>query len=231
MYQQNRSVGLFTENNLVQKHYFYDSLTRFSILAFLKNISPEQFTDLELIAAFKKTGDVQHISTLYQRYMELVYGVCLKYFKDSERSKDAVMDIFEELYKKLDRYQIKHFKSWLHVLAKNHCLMQLRSPKTINNSEFNAERMQFEQETHLEDEHLIKEENYTKMEDCIGKLPEEQRKTIELFYLQSKCYNDIVLITGIEWNKIRSHIQNGRRNLKKCMEDVISELKNKRSQT
>jgi len=163
--------------------------------------------------------------------MELVYGVCLKYFKDSERSKDAVMDIFEELYKKIDRYEIENFKSWLHVLAKNHCLMQLRSPKNIKSTEFNPAIMQYGQEPHLEKEHLEKEENYIRMEHCINKLPEEQRLTIELFYLQHKCYNDIVLVTGYEWNKIRSHIQNGRRNLKKCMEDTINELRSKRSET
>ena len=199
-------------------------------MPFLKNISSEKFSDLELIAAFKKSSDIQYISILYQRYMELVYGVCIKYFKDSERSKDAVMDIFEELHKKLDRYEIENFKSWLHVLAKNHCLMQLRSPRNINSIEFKSEVMQFEQEPHLDDEHLEKEANYTRMEHCINKLPEEQKQTIELFYLQNKCYNEIVLITGIEWNKIRSHIQNGRRNLKKCMEDSINELKSKRSE-
>lgn len=200
-------------------------------MSFIKNISTEQFSDIELIAAFKKSGDIKQLSSLYLRYMELVYGVCLKYFKDSERSKDAVMDIFEELHKKIDRYHIENFKSWLHVLAKNHCLMQLRSPRNIKHTEFNAEVMQFEQEAHLEEEHLEKEENFVRMEQCINKLPQEQKQIIELFYLQSKCYNDIVLITGIEWNKIRSHIQNGRRNLKKCVEDAINELKSKRSET
>ncbi|HMG81415.1 MAG TPA: sigma-70 family RNA polymerase sigma factor [Ferruginibacter sp.] len=200
-------------------------------MPFLQTISPEQLSDPELIAAFKKNGDIKYVSSLYLRYTELVYGVCLKYFKDSERSKDAVMDIFEELYKKLDRYEIANFKSWLHVLAKNHCLMQLRSPKNITSTEFNVDIMQSEQETHLEEEHLEKEANYTRMEHCISKLPEEQRQTIELFYLQSKCYNDIVSLTGIEWNKIRSHIQNGRRNLKKCMEEAVNELKSKRSHT
>jgi len=200
-------------------------------LPFLKNILPEQLSDADLIAAFKESGNIEYVSNLYQRYMELVYGVCLKYFKDSEKSKDAVMDIFEELHKKLDRYEVANFKSWLHVLARNHCLMQLRSPRNIKSTEYNPTVMQFEPEAHQDDEHLEKEENYAKMEYCISKLPNEQKQTIELFYLQSKCYNEIVSITGYEWNKIRSHIQNGRRNLKKCMEDAVNELKNKRPQT
>ncbi|HTB99834.1 MAG TPA: sigma-70 family RNA polymerase sigma factor [Ferruginibacter sp.] len=200
-------------------------------MPFFKNISPEQPSDIELVTAFKKSSDIKYVSNLYQRYMELVYGVCLKYFKDSEQSKDAVMDIFEELCRKLNLYEVTNFKSWLHVLAKNYCLMQLRSPKNIKSIEFNPIFMQFEQESHLEEEHLEKEENYARMEYCINKLAEEQKQTIRLFYLQHKCYNDIVLVTGYEWSKIRSHIQNGRRNLKKCMEDAINELRSKRSET
>jgi RNA polymerase sigma factor (sigma-70 family) len=199
-------------------------------LSFIKNISPDQLTDLELVAAFKKDGDMKFLSTLYQRYMELVYGVCFKYFKDGERSKDAVMDIFEELNKKLKTYEIENFKSWLHVLSRNHCLMQLRSPRNLKSVEFNPGYMQTEMDPHPEEAHLAKEEEFEKMGHCIEKLPEAQKVTIQLFYLQDKCYNDIVSITGYEWSRIRSHIQNGRRNLKLCMEERINELKLKHRQ-
>jgi RNA polymerase sigma-70 factor (ECF subfamily) len=100
-------------------------------LTFLKNISTDQDTDRELIAAFKQTGELHYLSTVYQRYMDLVFGVCLKYFKDAERSKDAVMDIYEELCKKLKQHEVDNFKGWLHVLARNYCLMQLRSRKIM----------------------------------------------------------------------------------------------------
>jgi RNA polymerase sigma factor (sigma-70 family) len=199
-------------------------------LPFIKTISSDQFSDLELVAAFKKDGDMQHLSTLYQRYMELVYGVCLKYFKDNERCKDAVMDIFEELNKKLRVYEVSNFKSWLHVLTRNHCLMQLRSPRNLKNVAFNNEFMQSELVEHPEEEHLQKEEDFTKMDQCMEKLPDMQKQMIQLFYLQNKCYNEIVSVTGYEWSKIRSHIQNGRRNLKLCMEEKIHELRSKHRQ-
>lgn len=198
-------------------------------MSFLKNISTEKFTDLELVTAFKQSGNMQYLSSLYQRYMELVFGVCLKYFKDNERSKDAVMDIFEELNKKLTRYEVSNFKNWLHVLARNHCLMQLRSPHNVKSTEFNPDLMQSEDGMHLKDEYLEKEDTYAKMDHCIAKLPEEQKQTIELFYLKNKCYNEIVSITGYDWSKIRSFIQNGRRNLKLCMDEKLRELKSKRA--
>jgi RNA polymerase sigma factor (sigma-70 family) len=188
-------------------------------LAFIKNISSDQSPDKELLIAFKQSGNINLLSTLYQRYMDLVFGVCLKYFKDAERSKDAVMDIFDELNTKLRVHDVDNFKSWLHVLARNHCLMQLRSPRNIKTTEFNPVFMYSEQNTHLNGEALEKEENFKKLEQCMDSLPVEQKQAVQLFYLQSKCYNEIAAITGFDWNKVRSYIQNGKRNLKLCMEE------------
>ena len=188
-------------------------------MAFLKNISPDKSTDRELLAAFKTTGDINLLSTLYQRYMDLVFGVCLKYFKDSERCKDAVMDIFDELNTKLRVHEVDNFKGWLHVLIRNYCLMQLRSPRNIKTTEFNQGFMYSEQNTHLNGEALEKEENFKKLEQCMETLPEEQKQAVQLFYLESKCYNEIAAITGFDWNKVRSYIQNGKRNLKICIDD------------
>ena len=151
--------------------------------------------------------------------MDLVFGVCLKYFKDAERCKDAVMDIFEELNIKLKQYEVENFKGWLHVLARNYCLMQLRSPRNLKTMEFNPAFMQSEQNTHLNGEALEKEENYKKLEQCMEALPIEQKRTVELFYQENKCYNEIAAITGYDWSKVRSYIQNGKRNLKICMDD------------
>lgn len=186
-------------------------------MAFLKNISSSQLTDAELLAAYKQSSDLKLLGELFQRYMELVYGVCLKYLKHPENAQDSVIAIFEEITTKLHKHEVDNFKGWLYTLSKNHCLMRLRSEKKQTVVNFDVELMQSEENVHLNGE-LEKEENFRKMEYCLGQLQEEQKKVIELFYLQSKCYNEIVEATGLEWNKVRSYIQNGRRNLKICME-------------
>lgn len=185
---------------------------------FLKNISPDAGrSDRELLKEYKETGSLTVLATLYQRYMELVYGVCLKYFKEPERSKDAVMNIFEELTEKLLHHDVGNFKSWLYSVVRNHCLMELRTPKNLKVVEFETGYMQSGELLHLNDV-MSKEENLDKLEKCVEQLPEQQRKSIRLFYLQKKCYDEIVEITGYEWNKVKSYIQNARRNLKICME-------------
>ena len=192
-------------------------------MPFLKTISTAE-TDKELVAAFKESGDSNYLSKLYQRYMDLVFGVCLKYFKDAERCKDAVMDIYEELNTKLRQHEVDNFKGWLHVLARNYCLMQLRSPRNMKTTEFNANFMQLEENMHLNGEALEKESNFVKLEQCLDVLTEEQKQSVQLFYLENKCYNEIAAITGYDWNKVRSYIQNGRRNLKLCMDEKGLEL-------
>ena len=194
-------------------------------MTFIKNIylSPEarSLTDKELVALYKESGDMAVLGELYQRYMELVYGVCLKYYKDPETAKDSVMQIFEELVPKLKKHEVDNFRGWLHQVAKNHCLMQLRTPKNLKTVEFKTDVVQSEQDVHLNGV-LEKEENFKKLEYCLGTLSDEQRDTVKLFYLDGKCYNEIVEMTGLEWNQVRSLIQNGRRNLKNCMEKAES---------
>jgi RNA polymerase sigma factor (sigma-70 family) len=186
-------------------------------VAFLKKISHPALTDKELVTLYKQLGDMAALGGLYQRYMELVYGVCLKYFKEPETAKDSVIQIFEELVTKLKKHDVENFKGWLHQVAKNHCLMQLRTPKNLKTVEFKTEFVQSEENVHLNGV-LEKEENFQKLEYCLGTLTSDQQQAIRLFYLEGKCYNEIVEMTGQDWNQIRSFIQNGRRNLKICME-------------
>ena len=193
-------------------------------MSFLKNISSHSLTDAELILLYKQSGDLGVLSQLYQGYMDLVYGVCLKYFKEPERSKDAVMQIFEELIVKLKKHEIENFKSWLYQLAKNHCLMQLRTPRNLKTVEVPESLVQNEETTHLNGV-MEKEENLQRLEYCLTTLSEDQRRAIQLFYLEGKCYHEIVELMGQDWNQIRSFIQNGRRNLKMCMEKVSQESK------
>jgi RNA polymerase sigma-70 factor (ECF subfamily) len=186
-------------------------------VAFIKKISTNTLTDKELIALFKESEDMGALGELYQRYMELVYGVCLKYFKEPETAKDSVIHIFEELVTKLKKHEVDNVKGWLYQVAKNHCLMQLRTPKNLKIVEFKPEFVQNEENVHLNGV-LEKEENFQKLEYCLSTLTDDQQSAIRLFYLEGKCYNEIVEMTGQDWNFVRSCIQNGRRNLKICME-------------
>lgn len=173
--------------------------------------------DSELIQRYKESGELTILGELYNRYMTLVYGVCLKYLKDREESRDAVMQIFEKLITSLREHQVEHFKSWLYVTSRNHCLMQLRARKGKNFEEISVQLMESDASAHLEEEPEM-ESNLSKLEHCIEQLAAEQKHCVTLFYMQQKCYKEIVQLTGFDDNRVKSYIQNGKRNLKICME-------------
>ncbi|MBK0383083.1 sigma-70 family RNA polymerase sigma factor [Pedobacter sp. SD-b] len=186
-------------------------------MALIVEPAERSLNEENLIARYKKSGDLKLLGGLYQNYMPLVYGVCLKYFKDEERSKDAVMQIFEELIAKLKNHEVKNFKSWLYVLSRNFCLMDLRKTSKINKVEIDEEFMDSEVLLHHEDEN-DKEKRLILMEDCMETLNEEQKLSVKLFYLQQKCYTEVAHETGYDLKKVKSYIQNGKRNLRLCIE-------------
>lgn len=187
-------------------------------MRFIKNTAKiNEQDDSSLIVAYKKTGDLEVLGTLYNKYMHLVYGVCFNYFKDEELSKDAVMQIFEELVVKLKVHEVQNFKSWLHVLTRNYCLMALRKSAknpTVSLEDNFVENGDF---VHLDVEDA-KETQLSVMEKCMETLSDEQRISVDLFYLQEKCYKEVADITGYDMLKVKSYIQNGKRNLKICIE-------------
>jgi RNA polymerase sigma factor (sigma-70 family) len=187
-------------------------------LKFIKNSAKiNEKDDASLIAAYQKDGDLEVLGQLYNKYMHLVFGVCFNYFKDEELSKDAVMQIFEELVVKLKVHQVQNFKSWLHVLSRNHCLMALRKSAKNPTVAMEDNFMENDNFVHLDIDDT-KETQLTVMEKCMETLPEEQRKSVDLFYLQEKCYKEVADITGYDMLKVKSYIQNGKRNLKICIE-------------
>lgn len=187
-------------------------------MKFLKNTSDNSELDEQaMLLEYRNTGNLEILGKLYQRYMPLVFGLCLKYFKDEEQSKDAVMQIFEELIKKLKIHEVNNFKSWLYTLSRNHCLMSIRSSSKHEFVPIEENLMENEAFVHLDIDET-RESKLHVMEKCIEKLPSEQKDTISLFYLEQKCYKEVSDITGYDLNKVKSYIQNGKRNLKICIE-------------
>lgn len=175
-------------------------------------------SDEDLLLLYQTDHNLEWLSCLYLRYTSLVYGVCLKYLRDREAAKDAVMQIHEKLIRSLLRHQVTHFKSWLYVFAKNHCLMYLRAQKGKITEEIPLSLMENGLSQHPEEDSVL-ESDLEKLEKCIARLSGEQKQCVSMFYLEEQCYKDISTATGFELSRVKSYIQNGKRNLKLCMEN------------
>ena len=191
-------------------------------LIFLRKKETKE-SDGELLKRFRDEGDVAVLGLLYERYMHLVYGVCLKYLGEREAAKDEVMNIFEKLVRTVPGEEILNFRTWLYVVTKNHCLMLLRSRKSesvrmetmLSDPTFFMEK---EAELHpMENDEGI---DMKRLEECIGRLKEEQRSCIQLFYYEGCGYREIAEKLGLDEGKVKSYIQNGKRNLRICLEGL-----------
>lgn len=177
-------------------------------------------TDEELLLQFNRNGNLDTLGELYSRYMHLVYGVALKYLGNREDARDTVMQIFEKLISDLPGHEVRNFKSWLYVLTKNHCLMQIRSQKSADGRmegyKIEQEFMESDREMHPIDreDHSVEEA----LQRCIEQLKAEQKQCIELFYYQKLCYQEIAEKLEMTEKKVKSYLQNGKRNLKICLE-------------
>jgi len=182
--------------------------------------SASGMTDEALINKYLSTKDLEWLGQLYQRYTHLVYGVCLKYYKDREESKDAVMQIFEKLVVEIENHEVENFRSWLYVMTKHYCFRQLqnKSSQARKLEKYSGEQI-MESDTFLSPLDEPEEKNMNKaLQECLEKLKEKQRQSVELFYYKEKCYQEISEEMGIPLTKVKSYIQNGKRNLKICLE-------------
>lgn len=176
-----------------------------------------QHSDEALLSLFRETEKHDYFTALYSRYIPLIYGLCLNYLKTKEDAQDAVMELFADVQEKALRYEIKTFRTWIYSVTKNYCLNILRSKQEIIAVEINAHFMELVDFPVLFNE-SNKRENFRLLQHCLDQLPEPQQKSIQLFFMEDQSYADIAATTGYHLKSVKSYIQNGKRNLKICID-------------
>lgn len=177
-----------------------------------------KLTDEELLRQYKRSGQSEYFGELYNRYIPLLYGVCLKYLQDADKAQDAVMQLFENLLPKVSNYEIETFRTWIHSVVKNHCLQILRKENREIVVDFSVNIMESDDVLHLLNDEEDNDERKEALKHCLERLPEAQRTSIIHFFMDEMSYADIVDHTGYSLSHVKSYIQNGKRNLKICIE-------------
>lgn len=175
------------------------------------------YDDAGLLRLYRLSAKADYLVELYGRYVALVYGVALKYFKNVPDAQDAVMQIWEDLFDKVLRQDIQVFKSWLYMCVRNYCLMELRRRSGNKFVELDEKFMEFCDDFHL-DYAMETEEREHALQDCLNGLPEKQRLCVRYFFIEDLSYKEIESVSGFTLKMVKSFIQNGKRNLRLCME-------------
>jgi RNA polymerase sigma factor (sigma-70 family) len=187
-------------------------------------------SDQEVLARYRQGGDVAELGVLYERHLPEVFAVCRRYLAPpDEDAQDATMQLFEQLVTKLRTHAPDNFGAWLYTTARNFCLMELRARQRGTAS--GGPLVLFPEATDVENaaaRHLPDatseaetasqhEADLQALELALSQLPPEQRRCLELFYLEEKSYQEVVAATGLALNLVKSHLQNGRRMLKRTL--------------
>lgn len=186
----------------------------------------DHITDTELLELYYADHNQEWIGILLERYTLLLLGVCMKYLKDENEAKDCVQQIFLKVLTEVGKYRIDYFKSWLYMVAKNHCLMRLRDKGAKNVKELN-EHHAISTDTDKQ-ELIASEQTYDLLEEALNELSEEQRQCVILFYLKKNSYQQIHEKTGYSMMQVKSYIQNGKRNLKILLDKKMKERSQKK---
>ena len=178
----------------------------------------QHITDQELLEQFYADHNNEWLGILLQRYTLLLLGVSMKYLKNEEEAKDSVQQIFLKVIQELHKYKVEYFKSWLYMVAKNHCLMKLRDRQGKITAEIN-DRLTAKPEEETDQQKFVQDDHTLDlMESALKELNPEQKQCVTLFYLQKKSYQEISDSTGFSMLQVKSYIQNGKRNLKILIE-------------
>lgn len=184
-------------------------------MKFIKQLFGERRQESDLIEAYQESGDLGILARIYQPYMELLFAVCYQYFRTEEDARDGVMELFEKLSAELLVHRPVNFPAWLHRVARNYCLTKIRqnvAAGVVENLE-TIENMGVDEPVFS-----ISDAQIDRLRKCMQHLPAHQKESVELFYLKNMCYRKIALQTGFGLSKVKSYIQNGKRNLKICIE-------------
>lgn len=188
----------------------------------------QHITDQELLEQFYADHNNEWLGILLQRYTLLLLGVSMKYLKNEEEAKDSVQQIFLKVIQELHKYKVEYFKSWLYMVAKNHCLMKIRDRQGKITAEVNDRIAAKPEEETDKDSLLQNEQALTHMESSLKELNPEQQQCVTLFYLEKKSYQEVSEETGFSMLQVKSYIQNGKRNLKILIEKKLKEGMNRK---
>ncbi len=192
-----------------------------------KNIKTlSRLSDESLLHKFQQTGNTLYFEELYQRFSHLVYGVGLKYLQSAADSADMTNQLFEKWLQNPPAAPVQSVKNWVYRAAVNACHSRKRESQSEAKKQFEWSAFEKSGQTFMENEgflRLIKRrENETdleeKLEKAIIQLPEVQQRCIRLFFFEKKSYKKIASITGYPELKVKSYLQNGKRNLKIWLE-------------
>lgn len=172
-----------------------------------------RYTDQELLRKYAEEDDLQYLGAALERYTRLLLGVALKYVQDIHTAQDLVQQVFLKALEKLPKKEL-NFGGWLYTVMRNECFDYLKKKETTTYAELKDLSDGADGESEAQHKHWERALKEERLLATLQDLKEDQRRALDFFYLQNKSYQEIAEICGWSLGDVKTHIQNGKRNLK-----------------
>ena len=178
------------------------------------NQPPRQPDDVALLRLVQR-GDDSAMGALYDRYGKVVYSVALRVLQDPASAEDVLQEIFLQIWRNPDSFIATRgtLGGWLAVVSRNRSIDALRRRKPSEQ----VDDMQLPSGYDLGEE-AIRSGMMDKARVIIGKLPHEQRKTLEMAFFEGLTHSEIAEITGDPLGTVKTRIRSALLTLRKGLQ-------------
>ena len=173
--------------------------------------------DNATVRSYLESKDVTYLGRLYETYKQSIFLHCLKMVGHEEDAKDLASETFIRAFDRIEGFKPgSPFLPWLMRIATNLCIDHLRKKNRHTFYEFDESHSAIAIQNESEPkEPMISGERIIEM---LKQLKPSQKRCFCLFYIHNLTYKQIAELTGYPLGRVRSYIQNGKRNFKLLME-------------
>lgn len=167
------------------------------------------YNDEALVTWYQEEVDATALDILFKRYKSSVFGLAFYYLKSKDSAMDMVMDVFEIVIRAIRKTEVSSFKYWVLSITRNQCLKRLRDTmkvvELVNDDDLAMENTTSKVYSDKEIDQLL---------TSLRTLKPLQQDCVRSFYLNGMSYRQIAEVYQINEKQVKSHIQNGKRNLR-----------------
>jgi RNA polymerase sigma-70 factor, ECF subfamily len=177
-----------------------------------------------------KQGDVPAMSSLYDKYRRRIYNLCLRMVRDQADAEDLTQDVFVQLFRKIDTFRGESaFSTWLHRLAVNMVLMEIRSRNSKRYSFIPIESKNenddyFYEELGREDQGLRSSLDRITLQSAMEELPPGYRVVFLLHDVHGYEHQEIAEILSCSVGNCKSQLHKARLKLRRLIEHKVKEF-------
>jgi len=165
-------------------------------------------------------GDQQAFAQIYKIFADPIYRFALIKLSDRDKAEDVVAETFRRLWRYLDRYRAKNFRSYIFTIARNIII-------DIYKQESKENLARIEDCSWLEDDSegievtLIKEERKQTLYKAVRKLPENYKQVITLRFIEELSIKETAVILKRTQVSVRVMQHRGLKKLRALLEGKI----------